>query len=225
MKETSFSILGDSISTFAGMIPDYDAVFFPREGYDVNSVDQMWWSIFAEKMGWKLDTNQSYSGSRVSFSTSYSDGGKGPARPLWSCCQSEKRLGELGTPDVLLIFAGTNDFGQFSPCTLEEFSSAYDNMLKKVKKRLPEARIICFVPLNRLDFVMEQENATHWSKLDLDQAVRNACDGNGVDYVDLAKEIPISAEAGILADSVHPTVLGMKLIADVAIKRVGEILA
>ena len=40
------SILGDSYSTFEGMIPEGYAVYYPNNGNDVKEVSQTWWDLY-----------------------------------------------------------------------------------------------------------------------------------------------------------------------------------
>lgn len=66
-KETSFSILGDSYSTFEGFVtPESNDVWYnlPPDNYiNVTNVSQMWWWQVQKAMNWELDHNNSFSGS------------------------------------------------------------------------------------------------------------------------------------------------------------------
>ena len=39
------SVLGDSYSTFIGVIPANYATFYPNDRNDVKEIDQTWWSL------------------------------------------------------------------------------------------------------------------------------------------------------------------------------------
>ncbi len=56
------SILGDSISTFKGWIPEGNLVFYPENG-TVKDVAQTWWKIVLDELGLTLCANGSSSGS------------------------------------------------------------------------------------------------------------------------------------------------------------------
>ncbi len=51
MKTQTFSILADSISTFAGYVPEENELFYPREGVDVTCVEHTWWYLLQEHTG------------------------------------------------------------------------------------------------------------------------------------------------------------------------------
>ena len=49
MTHTTFSILGDSISTFKGFVPQENELFYPKEGVDVINVEHTWWHQLAKR--------------------------------------------------------------------------------------------------------------------------------------------------------------------------------
>ena len=64
----SFSILGDSISTFDGCNPDGFTVYYQGERCEqtgVTSSADTWWSQVIERLGGRLLANSSFSGSLV----------------------------------------------------------------------------------------------------------------------------------------------------------------
>lgn len=61
-----FSILGDSISTYAGYIPEGNKVYYTGENAGVDDVSQTWWSIVGKTLGMTLAVNNSWSGSKIS---------------------------------------------------------------------------------------------------------------------------------------------------------------
>lgn len=65
-KYGSFSVIGDSYSTFKGFNdPIANVWFYPRGENDVTSVDQTWWKLFERESGIRLEQNNSFSGSAV----------------------------------------------------------------------------------------------------------------------------------------------------------------
>ena len=60
----TFSILGDSYSTFQGFIPEKNACYYPNKEKvdDVLCVTDTWWYKLAQNKGMRLLVNNSYSG-------------------------------------------------------------------------------------------------------------------------------------------------------------------
>jgi len=209
----TYSVIGDSISTFEGWIPSYCECAYPSETNDVKLASQTWWHILGNKMGWKLEVNQSYSGARVTET--------GP-RPIWSSCKSERRLSDLGNPDFILILAGTNDFGQeLDLPSLEMFQDSYRELLASLKEMYPKAIVFCMTPLQRTIEALDQKNSMNWTQLDLADAVRKAAAEYGDFVIDLAA-IPMAEGDGYLADGLHPSAKGMALVASLAEKAIRQ---
>ena len=61
MKAKTFSILGDSISTFERCNPPENEVFYPKEGCDVLSKEHTWWHLLEKETALKLIMNEAYS--------------------------------------------------------------------------------------------------------------------------------------------------------------------
>ena len=128
-QKKRISILGDSVSTFAGITPP-EALFYDawrQEETGVTSPDDTWWMQVIQGMGGMLGVNNSYAGSTVSggFMTSGT---------------SEKRLRTLsaeGEPDMILVAMGANDWGfGVHP---QEFEYEYRRMLQRMKRLYPRA--------------------------------------------------------------------------------------
>ena len=104
----SVSILGDSYSTFENYIePKSNEMWYfvkadPKRT-DVTDVKQTWWHQLIKDGGYKLEQNNSYSGSTI-CTTGYR-GEDYTERAFIN------RMDNLGSPDVLLIFGATNDSG------------------------------------------------------------------------------------------------------------------
>lgn len=104
------SILGDSISTFAGCIAEGNRVYYqPPQTHltGVESLSQTWWMRVIEGVGGRLCANASYSGSMV-------QGNGFPAAEQPG--RAEQLLESNGkAPDAVLVFMGVNDYGWGSP--------------------------------------------------------------------------------------------------------------
>lgn len=126
-KGKRLSILGDSISTF-GTPNQANATGtwnypgnrcrYPQANL-FTEVDYMYWKILLDKTGMEFGINESWAGSRVANTQTTDSGDLGPNR----CIASKTRiqhLGNNGTPDVIIVYGGTNDIagstlGTFNP--------------------------------------------------------------------------------------------------------------
>lgn len=143
LKGKSISILGDSLSTFQGYIPEGNAVYYPNTNNDVTAVEQTWWMQLINSSNAVLDTNNSWSGAKVSgnLNSAYTN-----------------RIGLVGNPDFLIIHGGTNDIWQNVPVgslhfeaensdlNIEEFADSYDLLVRKAITLYPNANIILIIP-------------------------------------------------------------------------------
>ena len=112
-KGKIISILGDSISTFAGYIPEADGVNlahrprYPQENL-LTDVNDTWWMKLINTLGARLGVNDSWAGSTVSNFRDCKEKDFGPDAAMASLTRI-RNLGANGTPDLILFFGGTND--------------------------------------------------------------------------------------------------------------------
>ena len=151
------SIIGDSISTYSGYIPDGYATYYPRSGNDIDSVEKTWWKQLINETGLVLLKNASWSGSGVCGNSASTTG---------AIACSDKRIadiaGEHGEhPDLILIYISTNDWGLNnreigtftsqseipSDGTITKITEAYALMLYKLRTTYPLAKIFCILNL------------------------------------------------------------------------------
>lgn len=104
-KET-VAILGDSYSTYEGYLtPATNEIWYFQpwrdKRTDVNDVKQTWWWQVIDRGGYKLGVNNSYSGSTI-CNTGYND-------EDYTARSFITRLTNLGSPDIIFVFGGTND--------------------------------------------------------------------------------------------------------------------
>lgn len=227
------SFLGDSITTFG--VPDQNNATgtwtYPgnRCRYPQNNlftdVKYCWWKRLLDKLGASLGINESWAGSRVSNTSATDTGDVGPNR----CISSLTRIGHLddnGTPDIIIVYAGTNDIGNnvtigtfdtTSPKDLTEeqiasldvttFANAYRAMLIRLQYYYQNSRIIVCLP---------NFTNTYYTMSELDnyiEVIREACDYFGVEYIDLrASGITIYNRGTYLPDGIHPNADGMELL-------------
>lgn len=147
-----FSILGDSISTLEGYNPRGHAVFYYGENCvksGVYAMQDTWWDKVIGFFGGELLVNNAWSGSRVTKLQNHTS-----LFPS-GCCNERTSSLHINsvTPDVIIVYLGTNDWA-FGAKTVnvtpagdddihEYFSTAYDLMLKKLKKNYPLAEVWC----------------------------------------------------------------------------------
>ena len=146
----SVTIFGDSYSTFEGYIePASNEPWYFQNGNkpqrtDVTDVTQTWWHQLLSRKGWHLCMNNSYSGSTISYS--------GYDGADYSLRSFNTRMTNLGSPDIIFVFAGTNDswagapmgdyqYDDFAHANLFQFRPAMARMLEYMTKRYINTRI------------------------------------------------------------------------------------
>ena len=226
------SILGDSISTFQGWIPSGYATYYPHS--PLTSVESMWWYKVASELGLSIGSNCSWSGSVIcgsSASTSSAEIGS-----------STKRISDLalnGTPDIIVIYIGINDFqtAKHTPVgiytsrdlwlddgTYNTFSEAYGIMLSKVLKAYPMAKVFCCTlfpsastnPERDPDGKYPTKNGDGVYLAEFNDVIKDLCIGYGAHLIDLSTcGITWANIASVTVDSVtHPNAIGQSLMAD-----------
>lgn len=215
LQGKKISILGDSISTFAGYIPSGNATYFPNA--NITSVEQTWWKKLINYSGLELEVNNSWSGSRIT---------NGRGADSMFC--AEARYSSLGNPDIMIVFGGTNDFGQGTPNTLlgeynlitngtrdlSQFRQACQFLAEKLQTLYNSSQIYFCIPTQR-NFGIFDENAENWTQQDLWDTIREICNMYGIRIIDLSKcGINTYNYERYLSDGLHPLESGMQLIAD-----------
>lgn len=143
------SILGDSYSATPGTIPTRNEAYTSANvGSDVSKT---YWGKFIAAIGGVLETNESWSGSLVS---------RKPVNNGTVPMIDDSRCKQLGNPDIILLFGGTNDAwnnadrGEGVDCydsanwtadNLKMFRPAYAYLLSTLKTTYPKAQIICLI--------------------------------------------------------------------------------
>ena len=197
-SKRGISILGDSYSTFKGfVVPDTNYVWYPQEkaeNNDVQDVRQLWWHQMIREHGYRLCQNNSFSGATICHT-----GYKGDDYSDRSFCT---RLRYLGSPDVILVFGGTNDswakspigdfqYGNWQKSDLYHFRPAMAYLLANLQNYYPGTEV--YVIIN-----------TELSE-EVTSSMKAICDHYNVKYIQL---VDIEKQWG------HPSQKGMKAIAD-----------
>lgn len=194
------SVLGDSYSTYKGYIPENYAPFYPDANNDVKDVEQMWWSLYIDAKGYQLEKNDSWGGTTI-CGTGY--GMMDSSRSAFT-----SRVDQLGDPDIIFIFGGTNDAWagspigeyQYSDWTKEDcksFRPALACLLDMLMKRYPDAEIYSI-----LNSELREE---------INESSREICKHYGIQLIELHD---IEKQNG------HPSVKGMKSICEQLIEAI-----
>ena len=211
MRERTISILGDSISTYEGFTPmGYDFYDrYTRREAGISSVEDTWWMQVIRAMGGRLGYNHSISGSTVSGNISLS--GTSGIR--------QQALAINGSPDVILLYMGSNDWAY--SVLPEEFEQAYASMLTSLKKLYPFAKIYAATLLRGKDV---EDPQMRFFNIDrcvsprvYSRIIRKCIEKCDVELVDLEKY----QEEYASIDGVHPNADGMKTIAQLWKKELG----
>lgn len=197
------SILGDSYSTFEGHVtPDTNYVWYfkaPKpERTDVDKVGQTWWHQLIRDKNLRLVVNNSFSGATIC--------NRGYRGDDYSDRSFLTRAKELGSPEIILIFGGTNDswagvnVGEYldgngntadgSAPDLYTFRPALDIMLSTMKDYYPGTDIY---------FIVNSE-----LRPEITESIVTLCDRHGIETIMLEN---IDKKSG------HPSVKGMAEIA------------
>ena len=145
-------IIGDSISTFEGIIPSSHLKYYPRAGCDVDDWKKTYWGLLATQY-WncELDVNTSWSGSSVA---------SGKAGSVRTPFVDHSRLDLFQDPDCVILFGGTNDaiasneigLGEYSYDTpldqinhYRRFRDAYIYVIRYLQQKFPDVQIICII--------------------------------------------------------------------------------
>ena len=247
MTGRTFAVFGDSISTFHGCNPPGFAVFYTADralSAGIASAGETWWGLVARRLGADVVANASYSGSMVA-------GAGFPAGWSPERIAALRGAGGA-IPTDIVVFMGTNDYGWGSaaaqaagrsaatpPCVdlarvppavagaarregLEEFASSYERMLYGMREALPGARIWCLSLLpGRVAGAGAPTFAWNLRGIPMDEyngAIAAAAAKLGCSHLD-ASAFGLDYEA---IDGTHPTGLGMRQIAAMALAAMGE---
>ncbi len=225
-KDKYFSILGDSISTYEGYLPDgYPAFYSRRNAFitGINGYFDTWWGQLLKHFGAELLVNNSWSGSYVCKPRGCEIESYG--------CSNERTFGlhrDGIYPDVILVYIGTNDRGACFKLTdsdksdLNVIENAYGVMLDKLKINYPNAEIWCCTfpitsclrnPYFCFPVLQEGVPMTEYGELIKRVAIDKNC--RTIDLWDEA----LTCDT---IDGLHPNLQGMNRIAQKAIKAMEE---
>ena len=194
----SIGILGDSISTFAGFVPEESKCYYPSAaGTDVLRVEQTWWHLLMDRHCMKLIVNDSYSGATVCTHNREDQ----PVSASFVERVKRSFSGE-NPPDYIFLFGLTNDnwldrtvgqlqFADWTETDLRQALPAYCYVLDYLARHNPQAKIVTIINTGM--------------KPEVDDGMIRAAEHYGAYVVELQS---------IQESNGHPTAQGMIQIAD-----------
>ncbi len=212
------SLLGDSISTFAGYsnntlhnasLSGNASVYYPTDPdiTDEFTVEDTYWKKIMNAFSFDLCVNNSQGGDMVTAN------GVSRAKNL------HNKKGE--NPDVILIYLGTNDLGQQEEqkITVDRFKTKYNEMLDAIKTKYPDAQVFC------MRLLTEERSADKPDVLaDFNTVIHECATAHGYESISLG-----DTGWNYLSDTykdatlrVHPNKGGMQKMADAAIPQIEE---
>ncbi|MBO4327192.1 MAG: hypothetical protein J5950_07960 [Clostridia bacterium] len=225
-KGKYFSVVGDSISTLEGFIPEGYALYYDentKKIAGIESEDDTWWGQIILRLGGRLLKNNSWSGSTVSYHAEFTPG---------SFAHLDSRMSLLGDgekkPDVILIYMGVNDWASGTPietwgCMEERqsFAGSYRIMLDLIKEHYPDAEVWCISPAIstlrgdpnfEFPYLLGGRHIREYA-----DAIGKVAEEKGCIFVDANKnETLVDA-----LDGIHPDKKGMATLADEILKARG----
>lgn len=129
-------------------------------------------------------------------------------------------------PDIVTVLMGTNDFGLDNP--LDQYEIDLENLIKVVKEKYPNSRIIFLTPPYR-DYYGERKyilsgmvNHLGNSLYDYINVIKEKAKENGIEVVELTEDECLNKDnlKDSTLDGLHPNDKGNKLLADKVYKEV-----
>ena len=213
LENATISFIGDSISTFYSTTSSVNSLYgghnqfyYPIYSATVKNVEQTWWHQTYTKLGLKLGVNNSWSGS-AAYGHSES-AGMSDARL--------KTLDDNGTPNIVVIFLGTND--NVNGHTVQNLKDAYVKMIEYISincvdfsnntAKVPYIYLFTNGYAGYSGYNYTEERRLEYNKMfyELSNTYQN------VRIFDLAKHITKDNYTTYLGDSLHYNADGMSLI-------------
>ncbi len=206
------SLLGDSISAYAGTIPSGNTAYYTGSNSGVTSPDQMWWKVLCNKTGMIPLVINGWSGSGINWQTDSSHVNIVPMSDDTRC----NGLHDGTTkPDVILIAGGVNDYtyaeyaqneplawdGKTVPEYTEpstgkkvynSFTEAYVAMIKKLQTNYPDAIVVALSSWFTMRGTDNGYTLTHtvgqnvYTQQDYNDKIRYVAEQMHIPYIDVS---------------------------------------
>ena len=220
------SIMGDSISTFDGYIPTADGfnlehlARYPQDDL-LTDVNETWWMQVITALDAKLGINDSWRGATLSGGAPVTTGTTGENAAMSNPVRIQN-LGANGTPDIILLYGGTNDLAHVSkvgsfdaataPDTVDLTTAKWDNLadgfvhtILRMRHYYPNAQIVALLPAVTASYYSDAKLAEG------NAVMAQICEHYGVPYTDLRDCGITTAD---LPDGTHPDAAGMDYITE-----------
>lgn len=186
----TISFLGDSITTYKEYIPEGNECYYTGSNCGVNSEHQTWWMRVCNAKGYVLNTNNSWSGSKVSNKSSL------VSNAMVRCTELDNGV----DPDIIIMLMGINDFnsgvalGTYNgrgtiPITGNTFREAYAITLNKMLTRYKTSKVyVCTLPVvdrTVADTTSPESNSAGVYLTEYNDAIREIAKAFCVEVIDL----------------------------------------
>lgn len=138
------------------------------------------------------------------------------------------RYSNLGSPDILFIYGGTNDFRRPSPSIignyletidssqfdLFNFKQAFQFLIQNIQTLYPNTKIfIIGISYFTRDFNLFAKNSQNINQIDIHNIIKEIAFMYGIGYIDISDcGINYFNASNYLLDGLHPNRAGMQLI-------------
>ena len=216
LQNAYLGILGDSISTYKGYIPN-GFVHFPyyasSDDGGMITLEQTWWRITQQTLGCRLGINNSYSGTCVMNEYGYTTSAENISR-----LQHSTRFDNL-PPDIMIIYMGNND-ALVQNLNTANFEKSYRNMLNNLYTLYPNIQLFLGTLSYEKYFVGKDYYEEHvLVTAEVNRIIQSLANEYNLPIIDFATAY---SDSSYLFDKIHPNVLGMKALANVAIDAISK---
>jgi lysophospholipase L1-like esterase len=209
LKGLKLSLLGASMETYAGWVPEGNDVYYTGTNHGIINVNEMWWKRLCDNTGMTPLVIDAWSGSGVCYNMA-TDSAHSSTNKIPMC--SDLRTGRLGTenddPDIILIVGGTNDWtyskstttplGNWNGRTAVDrtavlagestFMESYASMIAKLHENYPNAIVVGVsmqFTCRGTDLGITRVNDMGFTESDYSDAVERVCKIMGIPYIDV----------------------------------------
>lgn len=126
-------------------------------------------------------------------------------------------------PDVLSILIGINDIwhdidGMNMGVDIDRYEKVYRMIIEETKQKLPDVKIILMEPFVLNGYATKEQFGEFLAIKKYAKRVKKLADEYGLSFLPLQQKMEEAAEEvgveNVLADGVHPNVVGAKIISD-----------